>query len=75
MSHSQFRQKCLEELAACLLIGGTVAGTTAAMLAFDSLLEAVTYCAVMVVLCTFACWEAVDFVDGIRAKRKRRLSA
>lgn len=64
MSHSEFRQKCLEELAICLLIGGTVAGTTAAMLPFEGLLEAVIYCAVMTVLCTFASWEVVDFVEG-----------
>lgn len=64
MSHSEFRQKCLEELALCLLIGGTVAGTTAAVLPFEGLLETVIYCAVMTVLCTFASWEVVDCVES-----------
>lgn len=71
MQNSEFRQKCLEELAISLLIGGTVAGITAAMLPFEHLLEAVVYCAVMTLLCTFACWEVIDCVETVINRFKR----
>ncbi len=71
MQNSEFRQRCLEELAISLLIGGTVAGITAAMLPFEHLLEAVVYCAVMTLLCTFACWEVIDLVEIIVERVKR----
>lgn len=71
MQNSEFRQRCLEELAISLLIGGTVAGITAAMLPFERLLEAVVYCAVMTLLCTFGTWEVIDVVETVIKRVKR----
>lgn len=70
MSRLEFRQRCLEELAISLLIGGTAAGITAAMLPFEHLLEAVAYCLIMTVLCSFASWEVIDCVEAERQKRR-----
>lgn len=71
MQNSEFRAKCLEELAISLLIGGTVAGITAAMLPFEHLLEAVVYSAVMTLLCTFGAWEVIDLVEAVAERFKR----
>lgn len=71
MQNSEFRQRCLEELAISLLIGGTVAGITAAMLPFEHLIEAVAYSLVMTLLCTFACWEVIDCVEAVIDRFKR----
>ena len=66
------RERNLEEFGLSLVIGGTITGIVSAFVGADSVLEALVFAFTMLLLTTFAVWEVVDLVDGLRDRHKRR---